>query len=343
MTKKSTIVLEYAPTIPDPPIPLGNMYRAACSADDVTINSWQDKWVANIKANKEKFGSFKANSIGQEFGKFAGKPCIIAGSGPSLAKNASLLKSRPKEMVLVSCLHNFHFMEDNEAEVDYYVTLDAGPVTIEEVYEGGTKSPDEYWALTEKRTLIAYIGTHPDLLAKWRGKVLFYNAPIPSLELRGRITEIEPFHTWISNGGNVLGACLYFAKGYLGCHVTIFVGADFSFSNEYSVRFHPWASKYDANAGNVIKTSDIFGNSVKTWGSYWNFKLWFDYVVYTLPGIYINATEGGIFGAYREGNIQRLLQMDLSYVIEMFSMHEKLRYQAENPDNYGNQSDIILV
>jgi len=343
MAKTSTVVLEYQPTIPAPPVSLGNMYKAACSADDVTIDSWADKWVANIKANKAKFGSFGEHSIGQEFGKFAGKPCIIAGSGPSLAKNVAILKDRPKDMCLISCLHNFHYMEDNGANVDYYVTLDAGPVTIEEVYEGGTKSPEEYWAATEKRTLVAYIGTHPELLRQWRGKVLFYNAPIPSLDLRNRINEVEPFYTWISNGGNVLGACMYLAKGYLGSHVSIFVGADFSFSNEYSVRFHPWESKYDANAGNVLKTLDIYGNTVKTWGSYWNFKMWFDYVVYTLPGIYINATEGGIFGAYKEGNIQRLIQMDLSYAIEMFSMHEKLRYQAEFPGTYSRESDIILV
>jgi len=341
--KTANIILELGPTIPAPPMQLGQMYKSACSADDVTIDVWSEKWLSNIRANKAKFGSFASMSIGLDFGKFAGKPCIIAGSGPSLAKNCSILKDRPKEIGLVSCLHNFHYMEDNEANVDYYVTLDAGPITIEEVTEGGTKSSEEYWKLTEDRTLVAYIGTDPKLLELWRGRILFYNAPIPSEKLRTEIDKIESFNTWISNGGNVLGASMYFAKAFLGSQVSIFVGADFSFSNEHSIKFHPWDSKYDKELGNILRTQDIYQNSARTWMSYWNFKLWFDYVVYTLPGIYINATEGGIFGAYREGNIARLLQYDLAYVFEMFSIHEKIRYQAENPGVHAMQSDIILV
>ena len=343
MTKTSTVVLEYAPVILAPPQSLGDMYKTACSADDITIQTWGDKWIANIAANKKRFGSFADHGIGKVFGQFEGKPCIIAGAGPSLAKNAHILKDRPAGMGLVSCLHNFHFMEDNQANVDFYVTLDAGPITIEEVTEGGTKSAEEYWALTEGRTLVAYIGTDPKLLELWRGRILFYNAPVPSAQFRDAVLAIEPFHQWISNGGNVLGACMYFAKGFLGSQVTIFVGADFSFSNEYSIRFHAWESKYDKAAGNVMKTADIYGNSVKTWASYWGFKTWFDYVVYTLPGIYINATEGGIFGAYREGNIMRLLQMDLSQVFETFSIHEKIRYQALHPGEWTRESDVILV
>lgn len=341
--KTSTIVLELQPTIPAPPSSLRDMYRSACSADDVTIDAWQEKWLANMRANKAMFGCFADHSAGQEFEKFVGRPVIVAGAGPSLKKNVHLLGSRPKQIGLVSCLHNFHFMEDHNANVDYYVTLDAGPITIEEVTEGGTKTEDEYWELTANRTLIAYIGTHPDLLKKWKGKVLFFNAPVPSAAFRQKMDEIEGFHQWISNGGNVWGASLYFAKAFLGSQTTIFVGTDFSFSNEYSVRFHPWESKYDANAGHYMKAVDIYGNAVKTWQSYYNFKLWADYVVYVLPGIYINATEGGIFGSYREGNIQKLLQMDLAQVFEMFSLHEKIRYQAENPSMRTAQSDIILV
>jgi hypothetical protein len=340
--KTSTIVCELQPTIPAPPMPMKQMYAAACSADERTIDVWHDTWLANIRANKARFGSFADHAIGQEFGKFAGKPVIIAGAGPSLKENAHLLKYRPPEFGLVSCLHNFHFLIDAEAKVDYWVTLDAGPITIEEVTEGGDPKKD-YWAATEGQTLIAYIGTHPDLIDKWRGKILFYNAPVPSLAFRDKVFEIEQFMTWISNGGNVLGACMYFAKGYLGSQVSIFVGADFCFSNKTHAKFHPWDSKYDGNLGQVLRACDIYGNSVATWASYWNFKLWFDYVVYTLPGIYINATEGGCFGAYREGNIEKLLQMDLAKVFETFSIQEKLRYQAENPAVYGPGSDVILI
>jgi hypothetical protein len=340
--KTANIILELQHTIQQPPQSLGEMYSTACRADDVTMQVWEEKWIANIKENKERFGTFCDKGIGLEFGKWEGKPVIVAGSGPSLRKNVQFLKDRPKFMALVSCLHNFHFMEDNEAKPDYYVSLDAGPVTIEEVSEGGSKSPDEYWEMTKDRTLVCYIGTDPKLLEKWQGKILFFNAPIPSERIKNRIDEIEIFHQWVSNGGNVLGACMYIAKGYLGSPATIFVGADFSFSNEHEIKFHPWDSKYDANLGQVIKTVDIYGNSIKTWGSYWGFKIWFDFVAYTCPGFYINATEGGIFGAYREGNIAKVMQMDLLDAYRMFNVHENLRFQANSPNAEDHKNNLIL-
>jgi hypothetical protein len=340
--KTAEIQLELLNYIQQPPITLQDMYKSACSSDTVTMDAWKKTWITNITANKAKFGSFAENSIGKFWGVWDGKPCIVAGAGPSLKLNAKELKDRPSNIGLIACLHSFHFLEDLEANVDFYVSLDAGPVTIEEVSEGG--SPDvNYWEKTKGKKLLCYIGTHPDLLAKWQGEVYFFNAPIPDAGIREAVDAIEPFHVWVSNGGNVLGACMYLAKGFFGCGPLIFVGADFSFSNREKVRFHAWDSKYDADLGQFIRVNDIYGNTIKTWGSYWNFKLWFDYVTNVLPGLYINATEGGVFGAYREGNIMSVLQLELKQVFDMFSLHQRLKFQCENPtlNEPGNQ--IVLV
>lgn len=342
MVKTANIQLELQPYIAAPPITLQQMYGSACSSDGATISAWKPKWIGNITQNTKNFGSFAAMGIGQLFQSWLGKPVIIAGSGPSLVHNIGKLKNRPKCLGLVSCLHNFHAMEDNDAEVDYYVTLDAGPITVHEVSEGGSKTPDEYWTLTAKRKLIAFIGSDPELLTKWRGEIYFFNAPVPDESYMKEIAAINPMHQYISNGGNVLGACLYFAKGWLGAVTTIFIGADFSFSNREKIKFHYWDSQYDASIGETIRVVDIYGNSIRTWGSYYNFKLWFDYVTMVCPGHYINATEGGCFGAYREGNIMSVLQMELDRVFEMFSISGKLHYRAENPTEAASNKDVIL-
>ena len=88
---------------------------------------------------------------------------MLAGSGPSLVYNGEKLKNRG-DMPLISCLHNFHFFEDRDIKVDFYVTLDAGPITITEVSEGGKHDADWYWERTKDCTLVAFIGTHPDLI-----------------------------------------------------------------------------------------------------------------------------------------------------------------------------------
>lgn len=333
MARKAEILLEFQNYIENAPVKAEKLYGQACSSDTVTIDSWRSIWIANIKANKERFGSFKDRGVGKLLNCFKNQPAIVAGSGPSLAVNGHLLKDRAG-IPLVSCLHNFHFFADRNIEVDYYVSLDAGDVVVEEVHEGGEKDPAWYWEQTKGKKLLAFIGTSPKLFDKWQGEVFFYNAPVPDQAYKETIDQVEPFHTYISNGGNVLGACLYAAKGIMGANPIAFVGADFCFS--YHKKFHGWDSKYDANLGHVLRTVDVFGNKVFTWQSYFNFKAWFDFVALRVPGLWVNCTEGGTFGAYPEGNIMAVKQMELQEFIDMYRMTEKIRAQCENPEVLQN-------
>lgn len=326
--RKAEVYLEYQPLIHEPPVNPAALYQNAAANDAVTISHWEHVWLANISANKQRYGSFAEHSCGQEFNKYEHRPIIVAGSGPSLKVNAHELKNRGN-ICLVSCLHNFHYFEDLGVAPEYYVSLDAGEVTIEEVYEGSTKSPNIYWEKTKDRTLIAFIGTSPNLLAKWQGKVLFYNSPIPSEALVAKIDAIEKFNCFLSTGGNVLGACLYFSKAILGSTHSIFIGADFSFG--YDRKFHSWDSKYDQNLGQTIKVTDIYGIKNHTWHSYYGFKQYFDSVTLRMPGIYYNCTEGGCLGAYDTGNLSTFRYLDLKDALTQLNINSMIADQMSNP------------
>jgi len=326
--RKAEIELEYQPYIDFLPVEPKALFTEACENDVQTINAWRPIWEKNVKENHEKFGPFSEKSIGRFFGAAHMQPVIIAGAGPSLKHNAHELKNRG-DIKLVSCLHNFHFLEDSESPADFYVTLDAGDVTIEEVSEGGARTPDEYWALTKDRKLLAYIGTSPRLIEKWQGEVYFFNAPVPDDGFAKFCDSLETFNTFVSNGGNVLGACFYIAKAYMGASAIAFVGADFSFS--YDKKFHGWNSKYDATLGNVMRVNDVFGIPVYTWKSYHNFKGWFECMASRVPGIYFNCSEGGTLGAYPQGNIRTIIQAPLKDFIRQMTMYSEIKEQAENP------------
>lgn len=295
--------------------------QQAMSNDGPTIGHWKDIWVRQMRANKARFGSFESHSAGVHWGKYQLKPCIVAGSGPSLKYSIEALKTKG-DIPLVSCLHNFHFMEDNGIDVDFYVTLDSGPVTVPEVSEGGKRTPEEYWELTKTKKLIAYTATHPELLEKWQGEVYFFSAGVPDVELGKTFEEIENFRVDFSTGGNVLGAATYFAKAICGANPVIFIGADFCFEGG---KFHSWDSAYDKDVGYCVYLFDVFGKKVATWQSYANFKAWFDNVCIRVPGIWINATEGGCLGAYADGNIMQIRQMDLADVIDMYTINRHVR------------------
>jgi hypothetical protein len=322
------VILEYQPYIDYAPIAPKELLGASCSADEPTVNHWKSTWEKNVKANHDKFGSFKDHSIGKFYGYAHQKPVIIAGSGPSLKYNAHELKNR-EDITVISCLHNFHFMEDIGCPADFYVSLDAGEVVIEEVYEGGTKTEQEYWDLTKGRKLLCYIGTSPRLLEKWQGEVYFFNHPVPDENYIAYVEKIEKFNTYVSSGGNVLGGCFYIAKAFMGASIIGFIGADFCFS--YLKKFHGWDSKYDAKLGNVLRVKDVFGNSVYTWKSYHNFKGWFESITLTVPGVYYNCSEGGTLGAYLEGNIRSIHQLPLQQFIRQMTMYNEIKEQALNP------------
>lgn len=329
MERRREVVLEFQNYIEQPPVSKAQLYSQSCSNDNNTISFWRDTWVKNFKENHKNFGPFKDKSLGKLFAKHKLSPAIIAGAGPSLKHNSQHLKDR-QDIPLISCLHNFHHLEDIGSPANYYVTLDAGDVTVEEVYEGGGKDEDHYWSLTKDRVLLAYVGANPKLLKKWQGQIYFFQCPVPDDQYHHECNQVENLTVNVGTGGNVLGACLYIAKAFLGCNPIAFVGADFSFS--YDKKFHAWDSKYDKDIGHVIRSIDVFGNKVYTWQSYFNFKCWFDWVANSIPGIYINCSEGGCFGAYAEGNIMNVKQMALDDFIKMTLMYEHMRNQSENPE-----------
>lgn len=326
--RQDLVDVEFQNYIPESPITPQGLYNQACMNDRVTVDAWKPVWKKNVLANKKRFGSFKDHGIQKIFGLNKNGVGIVAGAGPSLKHNAHLLRER-KGVMLTSCLHNFHYLEDKEANVDFYVSLDAGNVTVEEVTEGGARDANEYWEMTKNRVLLCYVATDPELLAKWKGEILFFNCPVPDDEYEKFVWDTEPFQPNVSSGGNVLGACVYINKGWLGAFSTVFVGADFCFDN---TKFHSWDSKYDDKLGVYMTATNVFGNRVKTWTSYHNFKCWFDSICQTVPSSWINCTEGGTLGAYNIGNIEQIRQMTLKDALFMFSCHDHLRDQAMNPD-----------
>jgi len=319
------MILNYQGYIDTPPVSKEQLWGSAVSNDTITVTSWKTKWLANIKGNVE-LNDIVGNSAMSEFGKYSCQPVICAGSGPSLKKNAHLLGSRPSRMGLVSCLHNFAYFVDLGIVPDGFVTLDAGDIVIEELSQGGTRPAEYYWEATKDHTLIAALVTPPELIKKWKGKIVWFDAPVPDQGYQDERKKLVDFNVFFNVGGNALGAVYYHARAILGGMPIIFVGADFAF--DYTHRFHPFNSPYDQQFRGVIPCTDVFGNRVHSWQSYYNFKAWFDFQAQggqgNNPVQMINATEGGILGAYPQGNIRHIQQLALMDVLAMYKHHEML-------------------
>lgn len=352
--------LEFQRYIDGPPASKDQLYSTATRSDKVTNSTWNDTWIKQATENG-KTHNITEQTCMSEYKKEAFKPVIICGSGPSIRKNFLDLKERivnkqnletgkmelmmgggRSTLKIVSCLHNFGLFENHDimTQDDYYLSLDAGAITVPEMIEGGQGKHDEewYWERTKNRTLLTHQTTCPELLKRWRGKVLFFTTPAPNDEVQ-KVYDTVLDNTKVpsfSVGGNALGACLYFARAILGASTIIFTGADFSFSYEH--KFHGWDSPYDQKFSGVEAATDIYGNRVYTWPSYYGFKCWLDFIACGGAGgqehSFINATEGGILGAYPEGNIRQFRYMQLRSALAMFTCHEKMPEITKNTKTF---------
>lgn len=321
--------LDFLPYLEAPPMNPAQLQTKAVSNDRQTMDHWGDIWIGNAKANKKAYGSFKNKHVGMLHNKLRQKPCIVLGSGPSLENSVKALQEN-KDIYVISCLHNFHYLVDRNIKVDLWVSLDAGPVTIEEISEGG-KHPHEYYVeKTKDQKLALYIASDPGLVKSWKGERFWFSAGIPDDNIRKAILEVDPFEIYVSNGGNVFGAAMYIARAFMGANPICFGGADFAFG--YKKNFHPWSSKYDGKLGRTLLAHDIFGNKVHTWTSYNNFKSWFEGVTARCPGIWLNGSEGGTLGSYHNGLIPSIRQIAMIDFIEMYRIHDHLKYMCEHPE-----------
>lgn len=338
---RAVVTLELQAYIPAPPLPKDNLKQIYSSNDGVTITTWWEEWKKNKIANCEGYKILDNLSL-SEHGKWAARPVIIAGSGPSLKKNAHLLKER-NEVGLVSALHNFGFFEEIGVKPDYYLNLDAGDITIYEAAEGDPEIYEAYkgmsdmnkvryldkinfWERTEGHTLLAAIHSNPELIKRWKGKILWFDTALAGLNEETKRPELKDMKFIYQTGGNTLGACHYHAKAILGASQVVFVGADFAFG--YEKKFHSWDSPYDAKFDGLMPATDIYGQPVWTWPSYFGFKNWFEFQsmggLGNTPGTYVNCTEGGILGSYPQGNIMQIRQRRLKEFLSEINLHRIL-------------------
>lgn len=329
MLKKLEIDLTYQRIIQGPPQNPQGLHAQAASSDDITVKTWKDTWIKNYELAKARFGSFADKSIGKLYGMNRFKPAIICGSGPSLKNSVEALKQNAAQdhpVLTISCLHNFGFFEDEGFHADYYLSLDSGKIVVGDVTESRKENADYYWEKTKGKKLLATVASDPELFDKWQGEIYLFNSLIPDEEIRKKYDEIERFSHYVSAGGNALGGCLYVAKAIFGSDVVMLVGADFCF--DYNNQFHSYQTHYDS-LGQYVMWPDVFGIPRKTWQSYLNFKFWFDWMACTVPGRYVNCSEG-LMGAYPEGNIQQFQYMPLKDALLPYRIHQQVIRQTVN-------------
>ena len=227
-------------------------------SNDITLYSWRNDWLKNLKDNKKHFEYFNRDHSVKIFAnEFINKPMILLGAGPSLQKNIKYLKMAKELGIPIMASHHalmYLAREDVKVKPDFVAVLDAGAMW------------DDYFAFGEMDMkdvpLLADQVCNSKQLQKWEGPISFYRSAQPDGSNVGKFLkmEIERLITIAQSGsivevgGHVLGAMSSIAMGVMKVDTLIFVGCDYSFSPEG--KFYPFDHKIDE----VVSTENPDGS-----------------------------------------------------------------------------------
>lgn len=152
------------------------------------------------------------------FGIYKNRPCIVAGAGPSLAKDIAGidLKSVPKK-IIITVDAAYKPLIAAGIDADYIVSVD--PLS---------DTPEFFKDAPSNGNLIYRPMVDPQMLKIWGGKRY-----IAFLTLDKSLTEEQVSKGVLYSGGSVMHATVDLAYK-MGCNPITFIGADFSYSDGYS-------------------------------------------------------------------------------------------------------------
>lgn len=309
----------YQALIEAPPQPMEILAHQASGPDGLTCTAFGQLWTDNLLENSKSY-DFLQNSAMLEHMKFMYYPAVVIAAGPSLKKNVHLLKEH-NDVVRCSCLHCFAYLMDQGVKVNYWLAIDAQPEMATVIYDGGKKPRAEYQEMMKDQVLICNTCINPKVLSEWKGKVLFFNTMANVPEYQKAAEEKCKDLVTFNQGGSVTGACLYMARAILGCGPIAFVGLDLAYSK--AGMYYPWNDEmtHQSKIPNATAMTDIYGDRVITDGSWLSFKSWIEFTAcggsIGAKHNFYNCTEGGILGAHPQGNLRKLMPMDLKQFLDM--------------------------
>lgn len=286
-----------------------NQYITSKISDLLTRFQFEEKWVMNIFSNIHNiFTSAKVKSL---FGKFKGYPGIIISAGPSLRKNAELLKKINNRALIISVDTAYKVLQKKNVQPHIVMTLDAQTYSMKHFQ--GLNNYDS--------VLLADIVSCRGIIQNYKGNKLLSTTAKYYTNYEGEvIREATPAMDWIEkyippigdiqSGGSVATSVFDLLLN-LGCDPIILLGQDLAYTGREihcSGTYHndEWLPKYsrflnlDTINQNVIRKRKIkyitaYGGKGKIISDFVFdlYRGWFEDSAGKVNVSVINASEGG--------------------------------------------------
>ncbi len=275
-------------------------------------------WVENYFENLESFFEYPAIDVLR--GRFEGVPLVIAGAGPSLDKNAHVLKKYRDSVVVIAAITAFKPLLKHGVVPDLVIAAEK-----RDLPEFFTNGPDDL----KTRFVLAEVAHSKMFERPALGKLVYFN---PYCALSVQQAKFWGSTFFPANGGSVTTVALEIGRMFNSSPI-IFIGQDLSYGGgkthaddsfyhgtkvqidaQKKVAVEAAAEEPNGDVKDLLWLKGLDGEPVPSRYDWVTFHQWFEKVMAEMPTSgsvvkVINATEGG---AYIEGMEHTTLEKALA-------------------------------
>lgn len=203
-------------------------------------------------------------------------PVILVASGPSLSKNAKVIKKAKGKALILAVDSAVKYMHHFGVEPDFIVSVDVIKLLSHFQNPVAMNTP-----------MILSVMSNPQVVTLNKERKIFFDDNRLIKEIKG----IDEQNAQIIGAGSVATSTFVLAT-YLGAKKIILVGQDLAFQGNAS---HALGDRLQENYSteyvDLIEGND--GTMIKTRFDWYKYLCWYNDVIPKFDGVVINATEGG--------------------------------------------------
>lgn len=252
------------------------------------------------------------------------KVIVVVGASPRLNEDVEYLKKLDDKYVIMVSNSAAKFLVDNGIKPHYVVSIDADDIIA-------TRDLDFD---TSDLTLITTNASSPEVIKRWKGKILWSSCYSIDPELKPAVRQLLGKRVLL--GGNTSTFATSLAFDIFGARIFIFVANEYCYDDQYYAHRR---SKWEEENVTHFRTKDVLGRDRLTNFPLYQYKIWLEKMVDQLTFCTFIDTSFGMLGT----DCQRLRSMKfpeaIDFVNESFRIkelaktdwhvREKLRYDAE--------------
>lgn len=255
------------------------------------MDMWVGKYTRNIALHYHDI--LASQHIGPLAGLLGGAhPVAIVGAGPSLDKNAELLRDFPG--LIIACDGAAIPLTARGILPDIVIAVDPRQSVIAEMLD---------YPESQRQILALSAYAAPDIAAVWHGKKFYFSTTHEGIQFYDRILPaLFPGMPALFATGNVGNTAVQMAS-WLGAGKVVLVGQDYGYTGG-RFRCSPWAREpsgiwhkvKDAKNDEALnkRTGKEVVDGVETYGAFVKYRETLNLIVKAMKLDIVNATEGGI-------------------------------------------------